>query len=311
MKNSSLHQLYWDQRTKNISKTNSKHEALKSTALLINTLSRQNSITNILDVGCGNSSMLLELKKLTSKTINRIYYTGLDYNQNLISSNLIHYPSFNFIHQDICKIHPTIENNQSYDIILAVNILHEVFSNVLNQKNSINRLTIFDGKKRVNTAITNISRLLKPGGHLVIFDGIESSRYTESISVTFKNTSCFLDFRNFVISYEPFQIKYTITSRVNNLVTIQLNYFDFTRYITKSIFFHSKLWEIEKKESYQYYTFNDFSESLRNNDLYIEHCSYFTPSRAIWESQVIIETPNIDFPMEHINLVTSKRRYPN
>lgn len=96
----------------------------------------------VLDVGCGNGRILELLKN------EKINYTGVDVSEKLLEIAQKRYPQNNFLVADNLNL-PFLDNN--FDKVFSVAVLHTIPSQRLRKK-----------------AISELKRVLKPGGLLLI-----------------------------------------------------------------------------------------------------------------------------------------------
>lgn len=112
---------------------------------ILRQLSREPLKSNILDLGCSESFLSIELAS------NGFKVTGID-----VRPYPLRHPNFVFVNEDICK--STIDSNK-YDIVIALSTVEHI------------GLDWYD-KSDVNTsdfkAVSELLRLLKPGGILLL-----------------------------------------------------------------------------------------------------------------------------------------------
>jgi SAM-dependent methyltransferase len=102
-------------------------------------------------------------------------YTGADISETSVSKLKLKYPSFEFVRQDISEDSDFVSSNENrFDLICIVDVL----------------LHITDDKKFRN-AVKNISKMVKPGGYIIVGDAIsifrkanhaEGTKYTHDVS---------------------------------------------------------------------------------------------------------------------------------
>jgi hypothetical protein len=85
-----------------------------------------------------------------------------------------------------------------------------------------------------------------------------------------------------------------------------LSYLDFTRFITKLKWINTRLWEIERKESYQYFTSEEICNALKKAKIDCVSMKYYISDISLWKKHVTLTDCSKCFPWENI-LVTSTR----
>lgn len=290
---------YWKARQENLKKTEGKARAvLASLEILQQHFCLSSTPVRLIELGCGEGHILgLISSKINGNLGHEL--VGVDVRLEIIERAKSLYPNILFSCLDYST--EDLLHLGKFDIVLMVNTLHEVFSSCRMADSHLVVPQI--GKRNVEVALRQVSNIIKENGYLIIFDGVEYSCDLKTpIHIRFLSKNGIDEFVNFTEEYAAFQINYSIIESD----TIELSTRDFTRYITKSIFFNTSLWDIEKFESYQYYTENEFRTRLCELDFSIESLSYSSPSYKEWTERVMIKTPSVDFPHEHI-LIVAKR----
>ncbi len=183
-----------------------------------------------------------------------------------------------------------------FQIVLLVNSLHEVFSAGYSEK--LGEVDIRAAREAVIGCLASTKNLLTPGGYLLIFDGLEPAGNPDlPVRLRFLQPAAREEFRLFVEEYKPFRIQ---AEWLADGWQVQVSQHDFARYITKSIFIRKTLWETERLESYQYFSVDDFRTQLTSLGYKILDLRTMTVNGDHWRSRVVIETPGVDFPDEHI-----------
>ena len=88
-----------------------------------------NNIASVVDFGCGD---LQWANQLFSDSIS---YVGVDFIQNIISSNLSTYPNQSFICEDIFNI------TETYELVICKDLLHHARSNAASYFSKINEVS--------------------------------------------------------------------------------------------------------------------------------------------------------------------------
>ena len=120
------------------------------------------------------------------------------------------------------------------------------------------------------------------------------------ITIRFKNIQASDEFRKFASEYEAFRIVYDVLEPERR---IRLSIRDFTRYITKTRFINTDLWNIEKRESYQYFNEDEFRRSFAELGFEVLDVQCSSPHFFEWQKRVVIESFGMTFPNEHILIV--------
>jgi len=297
----SISDIYWKTRKDRLEIPNGKRSAVTTSAKLINELTstKPASKIRVLELGCGEGHLLGLLAKLC-ESITNLEFVGMDIRSDVLDKACVLYPSCSFLHGDYTQI--TSSAVGKFDLVLAVNTLHEVYSSAFSTQ--INEIDTFLGKKRTKDALKVISTVMNQDGHIVIFDGVEPDYDSEdSVVLKFDSEEWLEEFKSFASEYRAYKVRYRNLG--NNRAELSVR--DFVRYITKTIFLGKPLWVIEKNESYQYYREAEFLETLLELEYELVDLQYFSPSYELWRQRVSIETPGIEFPNEHIMLTARKR----
>lgn len=253
---------------------------------------------SVLDVGCSDGSILDYIKMTMNQECPKalIDYTGLDFNKKVIDIAKKTHKGIKFIHADITK---TNVRNKSYDIIILINTLHEIFS--LKAKNK--HYDFKKGKREVRSAFSNIAGLMSKGGTVFLYDGVECPK-TENkhVRVKIKDDSTEKQFKKFAKEYQPVLINYKLISKHTYEMSIKA----FTRFITKLRFLDSPTWELEKEESYQYFDEREFEQMLEMNGLVLSSKILMSPHLGEWQNRVEILSSDISFPTENMLIVAEK-----
>jgi hypothetical protein len=226
---------------------------------------------------------------------------GVDYAANAIAACRRAYPRLRWIEGDFTD--PSlIESLGQFAMVLLVNALHEVFSATWSAE--LGEVDVPQARQRVEQALSIAAGRIVPGGTLLLFDGLEPPGDPQQrLRVRFLSWQARENFETFAREYHPFKVSYHAT---NDPFCVELTRRDFTRYIDKSIFLGKQLWKTERLESYQYFTEADFREALARQNLTIRSLRMLTMNEEKWSRTVEIETPNVEFPTEHILILAQK-----
>jgi hypothetical protein len=293
---------YWEVRLQEIEDLG-KREAILAASRLIRILAEQpGQPVRLIELGCGEGQIIGALVEAHDQVPSIHTSLGVDYKRQAIEKCRRTHPEITFIEGDLTD-HDLIARLDQFEIVLLVNVLHEVFSAAFSPE--LGEVVVPRGKQRVEQALLGAVKMLAPGGILVLFDGLEPSGDTQKrLWIRFRHWQARQRFDTFASEYRPFRISY-VESSDPFLVEISLR--DFTRYITKSIFLGKKLWQTERLESYQYFNEAEFRATLTHLGLKIFELRTLTVDYDKWSHEVEIETPDIDYPAEHILILAQKR----
>jgi SAM-dependent methyltransferase len=256
--------------------------------------SNPNYIPQIVDFGCSEGYMMNEIYQMSHREIS---LTGIDFNDSIVKTAAEHYPFMDFYDKDIF-LDTLKELESSVDIAICINTLHEIYSFYgANGHFSHER-----GKQAVITSLKNICSTLKPGAVLILFDGIEPSEPNKDITVKFKTKKSENNFIQFAKEYMPYAVKYEHVDKQ----TYKVDSRGFTKFITKYRFFDSLVWELEREETYQYFTEQEFISVLNELGLTMESESFLSPNLGEWNDLVEILDQHSKFPTEHVMLIGKK-----
>jgi SAM-dependent methyltransferase len=239
--------------------------------------------------------MMDEICNHSDEEINII---GLDFNQSVVEKAKATHPGMEFHTRDIFQ-DKLDEFNNSTDIAICVNTLHEVFSFY----GANGHFDPAKGKNAVHTVLSKIHKILKPNGVITLFDGVETPiRPYDTVNVEFPTKKIEKDFLRMCEEYTPFKLEYEkLDERL-----YRLNSISFTRFITKYRFFENIVWELEKDESYQYYSVEEFIKVFHEIGFEIEVINLLSPNIGTWSNQLKIKTPGVQYPHEHILIIGRK-----
>jgi ubiquinone/menaquinone biosynthesis C-methylase UbiE len=294
----SLWEDYWRERHKSLQNSRGKREAVTTAFQVLKELVNGSARPiRIIELGCGEGHILGELMKLC--TANKILVeecAGIDNNPGAIESARKLYPDITF---SVANYAADPLRLEPFDLVLLVGTLHEVYS--ANYSMALGEIDQALGKKAVESALSQSARLVGRNGYLVLFDGIEHPLKPDfKITTRFKSTEALQEFRRFAAEYEAFHVYYQEVGRSDR---IRVSIRDFTRYITKTRFINSRLWEVEKRESYQYFNEVEFRRTLGALGLELVKLECSSPCEKDWQNRVRIETRGADFPKESVLIV--------
>ncbi len=308
--NDSFWKFYWETRLQPM-ETLGKREAILEASRLIRERALENKRPlRLLELGCGEGQVIGSLLDAHSQQCDLGGSLGVDYHAPSLDRCRRDYPGLPCLQGDFTD--PVLINRLgSFDLLLLVNALHEVFSDALADGGK--SPDIPGAQEKVRAALALAAEHLAPDGWLVLFDGLEpEGDLSEPITVRFLSRQARRNFESFSRQYRPLKIVYR---QEQDPLVVTLSRRDFTRYITKSIFLGKKLWESERLQSYQYFTATQHRAAVESCGLYIETLRTLTINAGKWQQQVEILTPGEGFPAEHILICAhkpaeAKRREP-
>jgi hypothetical protein len=299
MQSDDIWDVYWETRLREM-ETLGKREAIVTLSRLVRERAGQGRSARMLELGSGEGQILGALVTAHGEAAGVSESAGIDYAPASVARARRDYPRLRFEQGDFTDPR-LLERLGAFDIVLAVNALHEVFSDAYSEE--LGEVDVEEALRRVGEALRRAVERIHPGGWLVIFDGLEPpGDPAAEVTIRFLHPQAEQNFRAFTREYRPFRVQY----RAAGPGRVTLSRHDFTRYIDKSIFLGKRLWETERLESYQYFTEDDFRGSLAGLGMQIRELRKLTVNEEKWRDTVAIETPGEYFPVEHIILLAQK-----
>lgn len=292
---------YWDIRLQTMENLG-KREAVLAASRLLRQISRhKRQPLRVLELGCGEGQVIGTLIDAHASLCDSQIVVGIDYNASSLARLQQYFPSLRIINGDFTD-QTLLAGMGKYDLVLLVNALHEVFSAEITPE--LGEVDVLLGKQRVEDALRGAVSCLAPDGWLVLFDGIEPAGDPHKLlQIRFQDRQAWENFEIFASEYQPFRISYR---KLGNPQTIEVTRRNFTRYISKSIFLGKHLWQTECRESYQYFTLEEFQSVFSRQGLEIVELRTFTVNADKWRRQVEILLPDEDFPDEHILIMAHR-----
>lgn len=292
---------YWELRLQPLQNLG-KREAILAVSRLIRELSAAGHPARMLELGCGEGQIIGALAEGHAQTPGVSDSVGIDYLHTSILKCRKDYPRLKFIEGDFTD-QALLESLGQFQVVLMVNALHEVFSATYSE--DLGEVDVPAAWERVAAAFAGAAGRVAPGGFLLLFDGLEPpGDPRRRVRLRFLHPEAREHFETFAREYHPFRITFRT---LGSPYTVELSLRDFTRYITKSIFLGKRLWQSERLESYQYYTEEAFRKAFAGQNLRIRELRTLTVDEEKWRRNVVIETPGVSFPEEHILIVAQKK----
>jgi SAM-dependent methyltransferase len=291
---------YWGARLQSLQNPLGKRRALVAAFQIIEGLAAESARpVRIIELGCGEGHILGELLKMCETSKLAVGdCAGVDNQERVIERARRLYPRVSFSVADYAE-RPL--NLQPFDLVMMVGTLHEVYSG--SRPVASSEIEPGLGKKAVAKALGHGTRLVGDDRYLVLFDGVEHPLPDLRIVVGFNSARALDEFKKIVSEYEAIRLSYEESGGMGR---VRISMRDFTRYITKTRFFNSGLWEIEKRESYQYFTEEEFKKCLGEFGIDVLKLQCSSPRQKDWDDRVTIKTPGVAFPQENILIVGRK-----
>jgi SAM-dependent methyltransferase len=291
---------YWEVRLQDIETLGKRAAIIAASQLIRRIWAESGEAVRLLELGCGEGQIIGPLIEAHEQHTRGA--AGVDYKHESIQVCRARYPGILFIEGDFTD-RQLLESLGDFELVLLVNALHEVFSATYSAE--LGEVDVGAAKNQVLAAFAGAVERVTPGGYRLLFDGLEPPLDPAArVCLRFLDAQARRHFETFAAEYHPFQIAYTQVGDPNR---VELSGRDFTRYITKSIFLGKSLWETERLESYQYFTEEEFREMAAQAGMQIVTLQTLTVNDEKWQRVVAIETPGIDFPIEHILMILKKK----
>jgi SAM-dependent methyltransferase len=286
---------FWESHLQPMENLGKRAAILAGSRLIRQLAQRTNHPVRVLELGCGEGQIIGTLVEAHSQLCAVSTSVGVDYNARSLAQCRRDYPGLRWIEGDFTDP-DLLESLGTFDLVLLVNALHEVFS--ASFSNELGEVDVPIAKQRVIQALGRAAERLEPGGWLLLFDGLEPpGNPRQKIRIRFLNPQARDEFDIFAQQYHPFRISFR---EVDGPLSIELSQHDFVRYITKSIFLGKRLWETERLESYQYFTEAEFRAAFSQAGLKISELATLTVNGEKWRYRVEPELSEAGFPQEHI-----------
>jgi len=299
--NDAFWDFYWETRLQPMENLGKQAAILAASKLMREIAPKLDHPLRLLEPGCGEGQVIGTLLDAHSSLCDLQSSAGVDYNPQFLEKCRRDYPFLHCVAGDLSDPH-LLAGLGKFDVLLLVNTLHEVFSDAFSIE--MNAIDIPLARDRVRQALASALNCLEPEGWLLLFDGLESAGDPALLlRIHFHDAAILQEFETFCSQYQPFPITYR---QAGDPLTVELTSHDFTRYITKSIFLGKHLWESERLQSYQYFTEEDFRDTLSDLGMKITELRILTVNEEKWKALVSIESAGIRFPDEHILILAQR-----
>lgn len=202
----------------------------------------------IADLGCYTGSIINRVYNLLPDDLrNKTVLVGFDLDSEIINEASLTRPHISFFQQNLSE---EIKKHEPFNILILSNILHEIYSPCLPDKNK--------AKSQVTKALSNVQKLTKPGGFIVLLDGILPDDSSKNIDIKFANTSGYDKF----IKFNKSGYVINIPCKENDNLIITTTLVGLASFLSKSRYLDTSFWEQEAEQVYHYFSQEDFKESL-------------------------------------------------
>ena len=302
LQNDDFWDFYWETRLQPMENLGKREAILAASGLIRRLAAQGDQPLRLLELGCGEGQIIGTLLDAHSQLCDIRASVGVDYNAQSLAHCRRDYPGLQCVEGDFTDP-DLLEELGKFEVVLLVNALHEVFSAGFSPE--LQEIDIPAAKRHVEQALAGAAGCLKPGGWVVLFDGLEPPGDPgQSLRICFRDDAIRKDFETFARQYHPLRITYR---EAGDPLCVELSQRDFTRYITKSIFLRKKLWKTEQLESYQYFTEKEHRAAFARQGLEISELRALTVNDGKWRRLVKIDTPGGKFPEEHILILAQKK----
>jgi len=204
---------------------------------------------NIVELGSGNG-VVLELLAARFPGSNIV---GVDISDTMLkmASERKYKSKVKFVKGDITEIE---FKENSLDTIVFCSILHEVYS--------------YNGYDRniLNETLMKAYKALRPGGRLIIRDGVKPKN--DLVYLAFKNKETEEKFYRFAKDFGPYEIPFS-----QEKSTVRLRREDAMEFLSKYIY--DVNWNIEVKEQFGIYTSDEYKKQLQRLGFNIIHAESY------------------------------------
>ncbi|NLW92966.1 MAG: class I SAM-dependent methyltransferase, partial [Syntrophomonadaceae bacterium] len=145
-----------------------------------------NPPARILEAGCGEAQIIGALVDAHGSPAGDQSSVGIDRDTKALTVAARQYPGIHFLEGDFTDPHLLLSLGK-FDLLLLVNALHHVFSDAYAPE--LQEINVGLGKDNVRASFAKLAETLKPGGHLILFDGLEAPESPDTpIQLRFQTT---------------------------------------------------------------------------------------------------------------------------
>jgi len=238
------------------------------------------NVSLILDLGCGIGSLVSILAERFPSAI----IVGLDRSKYLLRKLKTKRMKPNIlIVQGDAPVFPF--KPESFDLVVAVQVLHEIFH--------------FRGKQELVATIDNICNLLRERGAFIVLDHRNPGDATISVCLS---KELLEKLHSFKLRFKPRKISYEILDREWVKISMR-NFYDF---VTKIWAMDTNLEEEEMHETHTPFTEQEFAQLARKAGFKIEQMMGLTPIDSYLKHYKIDVKTNLRLPERHFIVFARK-----
>jgi SAM-dependent methyltransferase len=310
MNNNLLHELldfYQDQLLLGFYRKRGKSIAIPHILFSIERLLEKNGgrKVKLLDVGCGKGDLLAIINQVAQARgySDKLILHGIDNNQELIRQiaplKLVNKLFLKDLRYDLLD-----EFVGKYDVVVSINTIHEVFSQIMGENETFSPRKFKSAKKNVEDLIIKLCSFLTSDGSFIFYDGMDVpvKQQGKQIQFKIKTPQLLRALPKFVREYVPWKPKLKKVSKD----VFELSYRDFVRFVTTFRYMNTELWLIERRESYAYFDIDEFRKAFRKGGLHLESMIPVGNDLGLWGKHIELIDDNDSFPIKALLLVTSK-----
>ncbi len=258
---------------------------------LLNSFQEKKKTTvSVLDLGCGEANLFLilnQLKKAFNYTFN-FKFIGVDYNQKY-KQNVEEYQG-NFLNIDLTNSNQ-LEKTQFHniDLILTINTLHEVFSEIIGINNHYPLNKIVLAKKHLSKIASHIKSSLSNNGRWILYDGInvEQNISQEKLICQFKSSKSYEEFIEIAHQFKPWPIHITIISKKDKKISVTLS--NFLKIVSLKKYYGQDNFDLESLQDYHFLNIHDYLKIFKDAHLNLESISLISNDFGYWLDEIIVE----------------------
>lgn len=190
----------------------------------------------IADLGCGTGTVLELLRRAFPDS----RLVGVDASTKMLASCRERFPGLRFLRGDVSR---RLFPDASLDTVVLCSILHEVFS--------------YKGYsyEPVRRTLRNAARALRPGGRIVLRDGVKPAR-NDAVRLRFLNGKTALQFRRFAAEFGSGPVSFR--ELADGAVVLPRR--DAMEFLTK--YLYEQNWRFEVKEHFGVWTLSEWGREL-------------------------------------------------
>jgi SAM-dependent methyltransferase len=248
----------------------------------------------ILEVGCGNGTVL----QLLAGAFPESELVGVDFSAKLLGLAAAQEYNENrtavTLHRaDVFRLDPAdLGGEGTFDTVVFCSVLHELYSVRLGSYSAPPQTTMTSaelpseaGRAAVADVLRLSRRLLKPGGRVVIRDGVQPVR--RRLRVAFRSDEVREKFYRFADDFAPFPLRFSVDAATDTVLIDSVHLYEFA---TK--YFYDQNWAVEVREQFGWTTLDGLGDLLRETGFApVEVTAYAIPFlREKWERDLDVRS---------------------